>query len=196
VRSDELIDNVARDMTAMATRPALRERVLTAAIADARQPQPYAWGGAAVAAAACLAVAAWLLMPSRTADEGAVATTARHDVAVELPKVLTPGPVAGRIAEAVTPLVAPPPTAQIEQIEPASPTRPAEAIEPLEPARIASNESLSNDGAAVAPLLEPAPIVVQAITISNIAIAPPVVSWIEVQGLSIEPLRISSIGGT
>jgi hypothetical protein len=188
VRSDELIDNVAKDMTALAARPALRRRVITA-IADAPQRQPHRWLVPAMAAVAGVAMAAWLLIPARTPDMDAVATAARYEAAVAARWAATEGPVTAHVAEAMRP--------EPVQVDRNTTTRTATRGATPAPAAVGNVWPDLNawEIPMLPPLAGPPPIVIEPIAWSDVTIAPIEVDLIEVRALVVEPLDDSNPSG-
>jgi hypothetical protein len=188
VRSDELIDNVARGMTTVATRPALRERVVTAIAAAPQGPQ-HGWLIPAMAGAAGVAIVTWMLMPARLADEGAVVTTAQHEFATEVPHTAAADPVIGRMAEAVV-------SAPVEIARSTSTGSSARSAATLP---IAAGTVWPDTPVAEIPMLPPLagppPIVIEPIGWDEVMLAPVSVALIEVKALAIEPLDISALSG-
>lgn len=164
--SDELIDDVARQMTAVNARPALRGRVM-AGIGEASQhtPRRRLMTVAAGAAAATMALA-WFLMPSP-------------------PVIDAPPEMAGQTPVAVTePEAAQPVQVQIARVTP----------EPARHAAAATAVPVIWDTAPMAeipmlpPLAGPPPIVIEPITWDAVTITPLSVELIEVKALVVEPL--------
>jgi hypothetical protein len=170
VRSDELIDDVARQMTAVGARPALRGRVM-AGIGDASQHTPRRRLMPVAAGAAAAAVAlAWLLMPSP-------------------PVIDAPPEMAGQTPVAVTePDPAQSAEVQITRATPAPPRHAAAAPVPWDTAPTA-------EGSGLPPLAGPLPIVIEPISWSEVTIAPLNVEPIEVKALVVEPLASADRSG-
>jgi hypothetical protein len=187
VRSDKLIDDAARDLTALATRPALRERVM-AEIAAAPQRQASWWWVPTVAAATGVAIGTWLLMPARLADEGASTTITQHEVARDAPYTSATGPVIGRLADAVIP-------APVEVPRNTSARTTTRGATPaLTAAAFVWTDTPVAEITMLPPLAGPPPIVIEPITWDQMMIAPLEVELIEVKALVIEPLG-STPGG-
>lgn len=173
MNADELIDDVAREMTAVSARPALRTRVL-AGIGGAAQEPPRGWVLPVAAGSVITAIAlAWFLVPSRPA--------------------LVDPPVVARQAPMVVsePASAQPAAIQITRATPAPPG----------PAAATAGVAFTWDTAPPAdlpglpPLAGPPPIVIEPITWDEVTIAPVTVGLIEVKALVVEPLASADRSG-
>jgi hypothetical protein len=173
VKSNELIDDVARRMTVADPRPALRARVM-AGIGEASQDTSRRWlmPVAGSAALATLALA-WFLVPSRPMIEAPPVVTQRAPVVVAEPEVARPAEV---------------------QVARATSVRAPRAV-------VAAPVPLVWDTAPMAevpglpPLEGPPPIVIEPITWDVVTITPLNVELIEVKALVVEPLAPVDRGG-
>ena len=186
MKTDDVIDNVARRMTETDGRPDLRMRVMTGIGDEARVVRRHwlapALAGGAVACAALM----WLLTPApmQEAPASAVTTT----------RVVTP-PAPATMREAVPTPEAP--SAAVVTAR-ASMSRPVTRRAVTE----ASVESTTWADApvewtipALPPLAGPPPIVIEPIAWDEVTIAPLAVALIEVKALEIEPLEARGRGG-
>lgn len=170
MKRSNLIDDVAKAMTAVDTRPALRTRVM-AGIDAASRNTPRGWMVPASAGAAVAVMAlAWFLMPSspRVAQQ---APTIVQQVPVTAAAPKGPAPVAVEIAGGGS-------------------TRPSGRA--ATPAREAASavwpDTPMTEMPMLPPLAGPPPIVVERITWDEVTIAPLEVPLLEVKALVIEPL--------
>ena len=178
MKADELIDDVARQMTSRAARPAaLRARVM-AMIGEPPQEPARGWFLPATASATVAAlVLAWFMLPSRrVTDETPIARRAP----------ITSGRTV--VEPAVTIETAPATPAPAP-----APTRRAMAVEAL--AVSAWPDEAPADIPTPPPLPGPQPIVIEPITWGAVTIAPLTVDLIEVKALVVEPLTVSDRSG-
>ncbi len=186
MKTDDVIDDVARRMTKTPGHPDLRMRVMAGIDDEARSVRrPWLVPALASGAVACAALV-WMLMPATTPESSApVATTARV--------VATPAPEATREA-APTPEA----PAAIAVTARASTSRPiarlAAADESAAPARCADAE-VEWTIPTLPPLAGPPPIVIVPLAWEEVTIAPLTVASIEVKALEIEPLDARGAGG-
>jgi hypothetical protein len=196
VKADDLIDDVARRMTTVDGRPALRTRV--AAVIDAApQDTRRAWVlPVAVTAVAASAALAWFLMPSAT-------VTSRGPVTTEQAMVAAPGlPSASVAASEQVPVAVDAGEQHLPATVVASEARASRAAVP--PAGSASSSAPvapASDSTAypwagtappdipmLPPLAGPPAIVIEPIAWNEVAIAPLTVELIEIKALVVEPL--------
>jgi hypothetical protein len=167
VRSDELIDDVARQMTVADPRPALRARVM-AGIAEASQNTPRRWLVPVAAGAALATVAlAWLLVPSPPVIEDAPVLTQRAPVVVAEPEVARPAEV---------------------QVARATPVRAPRTVVAAPTPVMWDTASPMAEVPGLPPLAGPPPIEIAPITWDEVTITPLSVELIEVKALVVEPL--------
>lgn len=176
MNGDELIDDVARQMTTPQARPALRTRVM-ATIGDARQERTHGWLVPIAASGTVAALAlAWFMLPAPPATE--VTPVARQAPAIATTPAVVEPPVSVAVARA-TPVP--------------SPAQPAVAASPV--AINAWIDEPPADFPTLPPLAGPPSIVIEPIVWDEVTIAPIAVKLIEVQALSIEPLSPAGNNG-
>jgi hypothetical protein len=180
MNADELIDDVARQMTTPQTRPALRARVV-ATLDDARQEPARGWRLPAAAGATLAALAlAWFVLPSRQ-------VTNETPMARQAPAIAP-----GRTGVGPTPPIEVATTAPVPAPAPAS-TRRAATV-----AAVTTITWLDEAPAGIPtlpPLAGPQPIVIEPITWDDVTIPPLAVELIEVKALVVEPLTVSDRSG-
>jgi hypothetical protein len=176
MKTDELIDDVARQMTATAARPMLRARVM-ATIGDARQERSRGWlVPAAVSAAVAALALGWFMLPS-------------HQVTNETPMAQqAPAIAPGRTVVEPTAALA---------TAPAMPApAPARRVVAVSAATVSTfQDETPADFPMLPPLAGPPPVVIEPITWDAVTIAPLTVELIEVKALVVEPLTVSDRSG-
>ena len=160
-----------------------------AVIAAAPQGRAHAWLVPAMAAAACLAIATWVLVPSRVTDDGSATTTARHEAAPEAPRAATESSVGGRTVETMTPA----PGAIALNTSAQTTTRDT-APAPAAMALVWTDTPVA-EIPMLPPLAGPPPLVIEPIAWDEMTIVPLNVALIEVEALAIEPLDVSDLNG-
>jgi hypothetical protein len=179
VKRDDLIDDVAKAMTAVDTRPALRTRVM-AGIDDTSRSAQHGWM-VPVASGAALAVVAlaWFLMPSYP-EVGQVAPT-----------------MVQQVPATATPPGAPVPAPATVEVARNGSTRPSVRREPAarEVVSVVWPDAPMPDIPMLPPLAGPPPIVIEPITWDEVTIAPLNVELLEVKALVIEPLAAPDRSG-
>jgi len=176
MKADELIDDVARQMTAATRPPMLRARVMTT-IGEVRQEPVRTWFMPVAASAAIAALAvAWFVLPSRL-------VTDETPMAQQAPAIAT-GPMV--VDPAATPEKASAPPAP-------APTRRVVAV-----AAVAFGtwpDETPTDVPTLPPLAGPQPIVIEPVRWNDVTITPLTVALIEVKALAIEPLAPATDSG-
>jgi hypothetical protein len=169
VGRDELIDNVARRMTAVEGRSGMRARVLAGLGAAPSHTSPGWLAPAAACATIAVVALAWVLVPSPRITERAPV------VAQEQPM------------PAAAPAVAAPATTEVAR---AAPTRLPSRRDLSAPVTGMTTwaETPMAEIPTLPPLAGPPPIVIEPIAWREVTIAPLEVELIEVKALEIEPL--------
>ncbi len=176
MNADELIDDVARQMTTPQVRPALRTRVM-ATIGDARQERTHGWLVPIAASATVAALAlAWFMLPAPPVAEVTPVAQQAPAIATTPAVVEEPVSVAGARATPVP-----------------SPAQQAAVAAPV--AINAWMDEPPVDFPALPPLPGPPSIVIEPIVWDEVTIAPIAVTLIELQALSIEPLAPAGNNG-
>lgn len=172
MKRSDLIDEVAKAMTAVDARPALRTRVM-AEIDDASRTAHRGWMVPAAAGAAVAVVAlAWFLMPSSPRVEQ------------QAPTVVQQVPVTGTPAEAPE---LPPVAVEVARNGSTRSSGRA-ATSARETASTVWPDTPMAEIPMLPPLAGPPPIVIEPISWDEVTIAPLDVPLIEVKALVIEPL--------
>jgi hypothetical protein len=180
MKADEFIDDVAKAMTAVDTRPALRARV-RATIGEARQEPARGWFLPAAASATVAALAlAWFMLPSRQ-------TTNETPMARQAPAIAS-----------VRTVVEPTPPIEVATAAPVPAPVRASTRRAVTLAAVTVSTWLDEapaDTPTLPPLAGPQPIVIEPITWDEVRIAPLIVELIEVKALAVEPLAVSDRSG-